>query len=99
MEDNKLTEFEESLVEFVQEYFDTKINFKLNFIKRLRQIMPPTCTPNERKFMDEIREKGEWWNVLDCLRIKLQKEDGKNSSNLFQRDFEANLSELVEGRK
>jgi hypothetical protein len=23
----------------------------------LRQIMPPTCTPNARKFLDEIREK------------------------------------------
>jgi hypothetical protein len=57
MEDNKLTEFEKKL--YAIAHRTILIGSKDDFIADLRQIMPPTCTPNERKFLDRVREIGE----------------------------------------
>jgi len=62
----------------------------------LNKIMPPVCTPNERAFLDEIKEKGKW----DRRGVKpewggIELPDGY----IPQSDFtKCNLSELVEGK-
>jgi len=104
MEDNKLTEFEEketiepsefevNLISLIAEmtgfrrwWWDT------DFLADLRQIMPPTCTPNERKFLDEIKEKGRK-SILD--RIFFIGDEGL----LDQSEFDSNLSELMEKKE
>jgi len=61
----------------------------------LRQIMPPTCTPNARKFLDEIREK---FMAYGDGSLGLKSED--YSSMLDKSDFtKCNLSELVEKKE
>lgn len=57
------------------------------------------CTTNERAFLDEIRENGEWMNSLKCLVVKKQDPNSHEQTGfLFQSDFtRSNLSELVEG--
>ena len=59
-----------------------------------------TCTKNERAFLDEIRENGEWMNSLKCLVVKKQDPNSHEQTGfLFQSDFtRSNLSELVEGK-
>ena len=94
MGDNKdITEFEEKLLEavrkakFLGEAFSAK-----PFLEYVRQIMPPTCTTNERKFLDRVREIGKWETFMKGTGIKLNKD-----SKIMQRDFtELNLKELVE---
>ena len=58
------------------------------------------CSPNERAFLDEIRENGEWMNSLKCLVVKKQDPNSHEQTGfLFQSDFtRSNLSELVEGK-
>lgn len=101
MED-KLTEFEQKYCDMIHKRFN---NLSLGkwpstdeIVSDLRQIMPPTCTPNERKFLDEINMLGEFIESLD-----MDTEDGiyfgHSSSFLSQSDFDANLSELVEKKK
>lgn len=95
MEDNKLTEFEQAMVSQVANvfgYVNLYPEFEDKLVRVIRQIMPPICTPNQRKFLDEIRSKGEF--VKSVL-------PGKNAiwlnySCIRQSDFESNLSELVE---
>lgn len=93
MEDNKLTEFEEKIwgvvVNTITDRFIVKN--KTAFITDLRQIMPPTCTKNERKFLDEIREKGGFLKYSDGQEVI----DLPNSV-INQKDFDSNLPELVE---
>jgi hypothetical protein len=67
MENNKLTEFDKEKFELdvlrlISKHTDTGGCFyHSDFLADLRQIMPPICTPNERKFLDEI-EKG-WYKI------------------------------------
>lgn len=95
MEDNKLTEFEEKIVAIYKECLFAE-HFPETFLRRLRQIMPPTCTKNERKFLDWIREK---------LRYEYEEhKDGSvtnmicNGSSMLQQEHfpDVNLAELVE---
>jgi hypothetical protein len=53
----KLTEFEQLLVQVIKDNIETySYYFDENaFIKDFRQIMPSTCTENERKFLDRVR--------------------------------------------
>jgi hypothetical protein len=53
---SELTEFEEEIAEYVYQYANEKSYLMENFIQDLRKIMPPTCTPNERKFLDTLKE-------------------------------------------
>lgn len=48
------------------------------------------CTLNERKFLDELREKGEWTSWHGAIWLD-------NGSAISQSDFSANLQELVDG--
>jgi hypothetical protein len=56
---NTLTEYEKRLIEIYRGslFSDTT---PTGFIAKVRQIMPPTCSPTERKFLDRVREIGEW---------------------------------------
>ena len=78
----------------VKESLDTKVIMETNFE------LLPTCSKNERAFLDEIRENGEWMNSLKCLVVKKQDPNSHEQTGfLFQSDFtKCNLSELVEGK-
>jgi hypothetical protein len=97
MED-KLTEFEEKVwmvvVGSITDVFMSKN--KKKFIADLRKIMPPVCTPNERKFLDEVKEKAK---LIRPNVYVIYREPHKIGSVIFAKDFEANLSELVEGKQ
>ena len=75
----------------VKESLDTKVIMETNFE------LLPTCSKNERAFLDEIREK---------YKLKTETVDGvkyvylSNAPSLiYQSDFtRSNLSELVEGK-
>jgi len=57
-----------------------------------KAVMPkaPTCTANERKFLDEIREKGEWASSHGAIWLD-------NGSEIFQSDLETDLRKLIKG--
>jgi hypothetical protein len=66
-----------------------------DFVEDIRKIMPPVCTVNERKFLDEMKEKAKPYISQDeIIGLTIP-----NYSTLFQSDFEINLSELVEGKQ
>jgi hypothetical protein len=54
------------------------------------------CTTNQRKFLDEIREKAK---LIRPNVYAIFPEPLKIRSVIFAKDFEANLSELVEGKQ
>jgi len=99
MEDNKLTEFEEKIFDLVIKW-SLPVNQSINSANKkvltesIRQTIPPTCTPNERKFLDEIREKGYW--ASGC---QIQIESGARIAILNQAMFDSSLSELVEKKE
>lgn len=94
MEDNKLTEFDQEkfeldILRFISKHTDTGGCFyHSDFLTDLRQIMPPTCSTNERKFLDRVKEIGELDTELGILRIG-------ESSHLYEDDFKFNLQDLV----
>lgn len=97
MEDNKLTEFEEKALEGICRalgYDRLFPGYKSAIIYELRQIMPPTCTPNERKFLDEIKIKG-FLEKNDKLQILGDGIYIGRHSKLLIEDFDSDLSELV----
>jgi hypothetical protein len=76
----------EEWVESMKDQSETK--FKVNkFLPSEWQI----CTPTERAFLDEIREKGKWHpdNLYGYSRVNV------GDTKLYQSDFKANLQELV----
>lgn len=89
---DKLTEIEKQIMTLVWKSIAGTGLLEQTFIEGLREIMQPTCTANERKFLDEIREKGEWFKSMipgkDALWL--------DSSCIRQSDFESNLQELVD---
>lgn len=97
MADDSLTEFEEKIIKALQSsatvswtYVDDEVDYGM-FLSLLKAIMPPTCTPNERAFLDEIREKGNYRESMGGGVINF------NRSLLHQDDFaKCNLQELVE---
>jgi hypothetical protein len=58
--------------------------------------MPPVCTPNERKFLDEISDKAK---LIRPNVYAIFPEPLKIRSVLFEADFDVNLSELVEKKQ
>jgi hypothetical protein len=93
MED-KITEFEER-IRIIYSNCVAYNKGAIGFIQDLRKIMPPVCTPNDRKFLDEIREKAK---LIRPNVYAIFPEPLKIRSVIFAKDFEANLSELVEGK-
>jgi hypothetical protein len=94
MENNKLTEFEIGLLNRIKKV--TGYGMSDSFVEDLRKIMPPTCTKTERKFLDEIKEKAK---LIRPNVYAIFPEPLKLRSVIFAKDFEANLSELVEGKQ
>ena len=93
MKDNKLTEFEHEALLCAKRYLSIPSFDDDNFIENLRKIMPPTCTPNERKFFDLLRER----STYDSWREELifVGEDGEYNT-LKQYHFEGiDLKEFV----
>jgi hypothetical protein len=95
MED-KITEFEENVLKFVKKYKEMKSYYQIDFIYDLRKIMPPVCTLNDRKFLDEVRDKAK---LISANVYVIYREPHKIGSVIFAKDFDANLSELVEGKQ
>jgi hypothetical protein len=92
----ELTEFEERAINACRRYrMDDDYSLE-DFIEAIRKIMPPVCTPNDRKFLDEIREKAK---LIRPNVYAIFPEPLKLRSVIFAKDFEANLSELVEGKQ
>jgi hypothetical protein len=95
MED-KITEFEHKLLRLVDNAIDKGLDFDpWVFITDLRKIMPPTCTLIERKFLDEVREKGEYeqnGSFYFYGKINMGYDGYIN-----QAGFNANLKDLIEG--
>lgn len=89
---DKLTETEKQIMSLAWNSISGTGLLEQTFIEGLRQIMPPTCTANERKFLDEIREKFHIDEDGDCV---FPNEDAW--SMIFQKQFtKCNLQELVE---
>lgn len=87
---DKLTETEKQIMSLAWQSISGTGLLEQTFIEGLRQIMPPTCTSNERAFLDEIREKGKYNENIGCVYIK------GTASELYERDFKVVLKELVE---
>jgi len=109
MEDNKLTELikqyeKETKNSAKYEYIDEE-GFPLRAFKDafvLWLANRPTCTPNERKFLDEIRKEfmvnDPGYNeelFIECSKTT----DSEHPSILYQSDFESNLPKLVEKKE
>jgi hypothetical protein len=93
---DKLTEFEEKVLDILYGYEKSpELNF-ISFIEQLRKIMPPVCTLIERKFLDEMKEKAK---LIRPNVYVIYREPHKIGSVIFAKDFDANLSELVEGKQ
>jgi hypothetical protein len=54
------------------------------------------CTTNQRKFLDEMKEKAK---LIRPNVYVIYREPHKIGSVIFAKDFDANLSELVEGKQ
>jgi hypothetical protein len=93
-----ITEFEEKVLRLVIDnidhgefYFDFTDE---KFIADLRQIMPPTCTETERKFLDRVRE--DFCAINDTIQSIGAGASGEIYC-LYQSDFpDIDLKELVE---
>ena len=93
----ELTKFEHKLLRLVNNAINKGLDFDpWVFITDLRKIMPPTCTLNERKVLDEIRDKAK---LISANVYVIYREPHKIGSVIFAKDFDANLSELVEGKQ
>lgn len=78
----ELTEFEEKVLGAIAACRDYDDFYEEQFIKTLHEIMPPTCTATERKFLDtfvELSKKGlpqfcdkNERKFLDEFRIKFK---------------------------
>jgi hypothetical protein len=57
---SELTDFEKKLDELVKSYSycsgEHQFPNHYSYYEDLRKIMPPTCTENERKFLDKLKE-------------------------------------------
>lgn len=100
MADDSLTEFEGEVIKALQSsatvswtYVDDEVDYGM-FLSLLKEIMPPTCSPTERAFLDEIREKFAISNQTLLSRQPMA--DGEYVT-LYQSDFKCNLQELMEG--
>jgi hypothetical protein len=90
MSDNKdITELEHKLLKLVDNAINKGLDFDpWVFIADLRQIMPPTCGHEQRKFLDEV-EKLEYDSTFGLLY--------KNYPVLDIGCFAADISKVVKG--
>lgn len=98
MELSKLIEQAYKLGQIAQEdnLSETDKNDELKALKKqCEQILAsrPTCTANERLFLDEIRKKCKWFPYSNGLVG--MKPDG-HPTTIFQVNFEVNLKGLVD---
>jgi hypothetical protein len=97
----ELTEFEAKMIHIVMyNKYGHGSNFNTEeFIADLRKIMLPTCTLNERKFLDEIKRNGKIDSDGYLVFSSYEPYNDSPGTQLDQSDFEANLSELVEKKE
>lgn len=88
----ELTKFEQGLKQIVATMHNGNPSHIKKVIEQIRAIMPPTCTPNERAFLDEIREKGRPTKHGEHITINTVR---GSYYELKQCDFKSNLKELV----
>lgn len=94
----ELTEFELGLKAIIETYFLDDNHTDEKLFQAIRKIMPPTCSKNERAFLDEIREKGDMAG-FDFYPNRWIKMRGSENTVIHQIDFtKTNLFELVEGK-
>jgi len=94
----KLTEFENKVLEVLEQsayisstYVQDEVDYA-TFIDLLRKIMPPTCTPNERKFLNRLNKDFYYNEVENGITNK-----GNEYDILYQDTFpDINLKELVD---
>ena len=100
MSDMELTEFEKLIYDLVITWslpIDEEIKpaNKKHLIESIRKIMPPTCTTNERLFLDEIRK---YFTFGDYESEKVISFEGDASTTrhslIYQKNFTADLSQL-----
>jgi hypothetical protein len=93
-----MSEFENKLLEIIRECPDVDNEFlEDQLLDNIRKIMPPTCTENERKFLD-------WLCVFECTGLSGDNEDAlyiaPGGSMMHSKDFpDVNLKELVEEKQ
>jgi hypothetical protein len=94
---DELTEFEVKLLESIKNI--TGYGLSKYFIQNIRKIMPPTCTENERKFLDRVREGNLYTSESKDSVVKSFIVFGNpenECSIIMQSDFPGiNLKELV----
>jgi len=96
---DKLTKFEIGMKRIIEEYFLDDNHTDEKLFHAIRQIMPPTCTPNQRKFLDIIERDG-MLDGDDNLRIPDAFNESWGATEINAKDFpDVNLSELVEGEE
>jgi hypothetical protein len=106
MED-KLTEFEER--EEMKNWDDIEQDFIIDISRSLvgqgiigkclefiSRADIEICTLNDRKFLDEVKGKAK---LISENVYVIYREPNKIGSVIFAKDFDANLSELVEGKQ
>jgi hypothetical protein len=99
--ENKLTEFEEKVLDILYGYEkNPELNF-ISFIEQLRKIMPPTCGKEQRKFLDEVEEIGKLDNDGDIFELfdgeSMTLNFEKKFASIFQKNFMVNFSKVIKG--
>jgi hypothetical protein len=94
----ELTKFEQKVISMIHGFIDNSGYLEKDFIEDLRKIMPLTCTETERKFLDEIKGRGEYLEYANAKRIVFGHIDQGVKSTLYQDDFETDLKDLIEGK-
>jgi hypothetical protein len=95
MSHNKdITELENKLIAAAEKFWLDPNYMQYDFVDDLRKIMPPVCTLNDRKFLDEV--KGNY-NLDDDGDLVRPASKFRRSATLYQYDFETNFGDLIRG--
>jgi hypothetical protein len=94
---DKLTEFEEKVLDILYGYEKTpELNF-ISFIEQLRKIMPPTCGKEQRKFLNEVESNGKIDSEGYLVFPSYEPYYDSPGTQLDQSDFESDLSKVIKG--
>jgi hypothetical protein len=93
---SKLTDFEQQVLNSI-DLRDTGFGIdKDSFLEDLREIMPPTCTKNERKFLDILKFEGIGEDLTGEWEMILSRHNRGTWIFTDKQYPEINLKELVE---
>ena len=98
----ELTKFEHKLLRLVNNAINKGLDFDpWVFITDLRKIMPPTCTLNERKFLDKIKKDGEYDDDFGIQTINIYDEESNHDDMMCTFNSvvfsDMNLKDLIQG--